>query len=66
MAEQQIQIDQLMISSGVAFGTSGVRGLVVDMTDQVCWLYVSAFLQYLKDSNQLPAGGRVAVAGDLR
>jgi phosphomannomutase len=63
---RQIQIDDLMTSSGVQFGTSGVRGLVVNMTDQVCWLYVSAFLQYLKDSNQLPAGGRVAVAGDLR
>lgn len=61
-----INIDDLMTSSGVQFGTSGVRGLVDDMTDQVCWLYVSAFLQYLKDSNQLPAGGRVAVAGDLR
>ena len=55
-----------MTSSGVQFGTSGVRGLVVDMTDQVCWLYVSAFLHYLKDSNQLQVGGQVAVAGDLR
>jgi phosphomannomutase len=44
----QIKIDELMITSGVQFGTSGVRGLVVDMTDQVCWLYVTAFLQYLK------------------
>jgi len=63
---KQVLIDDLMASSGVQFGTSGVRGLVVDMTDQVCWLYVSAFLQYLKESNQLSAGGRVAVAGDLR
>ena len=45
---KQVLIDDLMASSGVQFGTSGVRGLVVDMTDQVCWLYVSAFLQYLK------------------
>ena len=66
MAEQQVQIDQLMTSSGVAFGTSGVRGLVVEMTDQVCWLYVSAFMQYLKSSKQLQVGGKVAVAGDLR
>jgi phosphomannomutase len=66
MAEQQVQIDQLMTSSGVTFGTSGIRGLVVDMTDQVCWLYVSAFLQYLAASEQLQPGGKVAVAGDLR
>jgi phosphomannomutase len=66
MSEKQVQIDQLMTSSGVAFGTSGVRGLVVDMTDQVCWLYVSAFLQYLTASQQLQAGGKVAIAGDLR
>jgi phosphomannomutase len=66
MAEQQVQIDQLMTSSGVAFGTSGVRGLVVEMTDQVCWLYVSAFIQYLKSSQQLKVGEKVAVAGDLR
>lgn len=55
-----------MTSSGVQFGTSGVRGLVIDMTDQVCWLYVSAFLQYLKASKQLQEGDKVAVAGDLR
>jgi phosphomannomutase len=31
--------------SGVAFGTSGARGLVVDMTDELCYAYASAFLQ---------------------
>lgn len=66
MSAHSIQIDQLMASSGVQFGTSGVRGLVIDMTDQVCWLYVSAFIQYLKQSDQLKAGGKVGIAGDLR
>ncbi|MBK1682905.1 phosphomannomutase [Rhodoferax fermentans] len=31
--------------SGVAFGTSGARGLVADMTDELCYAYASAFLQ---------------------
>ena len=62
----QIKIDELMRTSGVQFGTSGVRGLVVDMTDQVCWLYVTAFLQYLKKDNIIKSGNIVGIAGDLR
>lgn len=31
-----IRIGRLMQDSGVAFGTSGTRGLVAEMTDQVC------------------------------
>lgn len=66
MAAQQVDIANLMASSGVQFGTSGVRGLVSDMTDEVCWLYVSAFIQYLKADNQLRVGGEIGIAGDLR
>lgn len=66
MATQQVDIANLMASSGVQFGTSGVRGLVNDMTDEVCWLYVSAFIQYLKADNQLRDGGGIGIAGDLR
>ena len=66
MAVQQIDIANLMAWSGVQFGTSGVRGLVNDMTDEVCWLYVSAFIQYLKADNQLNDGGEIGIAGDLR
>jgi len=50
-----------MDSSGVRFGTSGARGLVSDMTSEVCFAYTSAFLQAIS------AGpGRVALAMDLR
>jgi glutamate-1-semialdehyde aminotransferase len=42
-----MQIDRLMSESGVAFGTSGARGLVADMTDRVCYAYTAGFLQYL-------------------
>jgi phosphomannomutase len=47
------------------FGTSGVRGLVTDMTDRECYSYTRAFVQYVKfTSGSKP--GAVAVAGDLR
>ena len=55
-----------MDSSGVAFGTSGARGLVTAMTDEVCYTYTRGFLQYLEREGEIQRGGRVAVAGDLR
>ena len=61
-----IKIAELMQSSGVQFGTSGARGLVEDMTDEVCFLYSVAFLQYLISTNQFEPGGRVGIGGDLR
>ncbi len=61
-----IQIATLMESSGVKFGTSGARGLVVDMTDRVCFAYTTAFLGYLEAENLIQAGSPVAVAGDFR
>ncbi len=63
----EINIQDLMESSGVKFGTSGARGLAADMTDWVCYVYTQGFLQYLESQGQLATGNtRVAVAGDLR
>ncbi|HHE64568.1 MAG TPA: phosphomannomutase, partial [Bacteroidetes bacterium] len=62
----KIEIDNLMVQSGVQFGTSGVRGLVIDMTDKVCWAYVTAFLQHLQQENLIEPGSEVGIAGDLR
>ncbi len=45
------------------FGTSGVRGLVSDMTDRPCYLYTLAFLRYVKTKSSPRA---VAIAGDRR
>ena len=59
-------IDDLMDESGVQFGTSGVRGLVNDMTDEVCFSYVTGFLQYLLECKLTQKGSKVAIAGDLR
>jgi phosphomannomutase len=62
-----IKINDLMVKSGVKFGTSGARGLAEEMTDQVCYTYAKGFLQYLEDSGELKQNGEpVAIAGDLR
>jgi len=64
-------IEQLMHSSQVKFGTSGARGLVEDMTDQVCYAYTLGFIQYLEQTQQLVKGSgrsevKIVLAGDLR
>ncbi|WP_375284573.1 phosphomannomutase [Sphingobium yanoikuyae] len=63
---QNIPIAALMTQSGVAFGTSGARGLVSAMTDRVCFAYTTAFLQHLAVIGQFAPGTAVAIAGDLR
>ena len=45
------------------FGTSGVRGLVTEMTDMECYLYAKAFIQYLKTRTSPET---ISLAGDLR
>lgn len=49
----------------LAFGTSGLRGLVTDMTDLECYINARGFLQYLALQGQM-AGSNVCIAGDLR
>jgi phosphomannomutase len=56
-------IQELMQQSGVAFGTSGARGLVVQMTDEVCEAYAAAFLTVVARSFRFE---RVALGVDLR
>lgn len=63
---QNVSIADLMAQSGVAFGTSGARGLVSAMTDRVCFAYTAAFLQHLSTIGQFAPGNPVAIAGDLR
>ncbi len=59
-------VAQLMAASGVAFGTSGARGLVTAMTDRVCYGYTAGFLGYLAEQGEFAPGRAVALAGDLR
>jgi phosphomannomutase len=58
------KISSLMDSSGVAFGTSGVRGLVSNMTNEVCFAYTLGFLKHTL--KQAGAKKIVALGGDLR
>lgn len=57
---KEIKIADMMRSSGVAFGTSGARGLVADMTPEVCYAYAAAFWQ------TVGAGNRAVIGHDLR
>lgn len=45
------------------FGTSGVRGLVTEMTDRECYLYASAYIDVLKSRSDV---SKVCLAGDFR
>lgn len=48
----------------LGFGTSGVRGLVTELTDRECALYTRAFIRYLRERNA--AGTALSLAGDFR
>jgi phosphomannomutase len=61
-----LHLSELMQTSNVRFGTSGARGRVVDMTDQVCMAYALGFLQMLRERGDITGGTSVAIAGDLR
>lgn len=52
-----------MADSGVAFGTSGARGLVSSMSDQLCIAYTLAFLNGL---GLAKPGQKIALGMDLR
>lgn len=50
----------------LTFGTSGLRGLVTDMTDLECYINISGFLRYLQKLENLKPGDTIYIAGDLR
>ncbi|MGR8929263.1 MAG: phosphomannomutase [Gammaproteobacteria bacterium] len=58
-----INIKQMMADSGVAFGTSGARGLVSQMNSQVCAAYTLAFIHSL---NLVRSRQKIALGMDLR
>jgi phosphomannomutase len=60
-SERPVAIQDLMAASGVRFGTSGVRGRVVDMNSEVCFAYTAAFLKAISATS-----GSIALAMDLR
>lgn len=62
MIKKTIAIDEL----SVAFGTSGVRGLVTELTDLACYAYTQAFLRYLLSIGSWSPEKGVVMGGDLR
>jgi len=50
----------------LGFGTSGLRGLVKDMTDLECYINVAGFLRYLEEHDNLQKGENIYIGGDLR
>lgn len=56
-----MKLIDLANSTGVLFGTSGVRGLVASLTPKVCEAYISAFMQTVALNAK-----EIAVGHDLR
>jgi len=50
----------------LAFGTSGLRGLCRDITDLEAYINARGFIEFLLADEQVEAGDRVALGGDLR
>ena len=64
MTHKKVNIDALMASSGVRFGTSGARGLVTSMSEELCYAYSMAFLQEVVGNGR--SLGTVLLGHDLR
>ena len=56
-----MQLSSFSESGSVKFGTSGLRGLVSDMTPSLCYAYASAFIQSIANSAE-----KVVIGHDLR
>lgn len=58
-----LTLSQVIQTSPVAFGTSGARGLVTDLTDQVCAAYTQAFIRVIAENGPVH---RIALGMDFR
>lgn len=56
-------INSVLSQSGVAFGTSGARGLVTDFTDQVCAAFAQSFVTIMQQNFSFK---RIAIGIDNR
>ena len=52
--------------TALAFGTSGLRGLVTDITDLEAYINTKGFLDYLLGIGDVGEGDHICIAGDLR
>ncbi len=63
---QQVSSFRGRDQNALAFGTSGLRGLVDDITDLETYINTCGFLDYLLSNGEAVYGMPVAIAGDLR
>lgn len=61
-----INIADFKVSTGVGFGTSGIRDLNEKLTDRTVYIYTKAFLSHCKDLREFDSDSKVVIAGDLR
>jgi phosphomannomutase len=54
------------MADSVKFGTSGVRGLVVDLTDEVCARYTGAFVSRMRELGEFDRQPALLLGIDLR
>lgn len=64
MATLQDSLEYTPVELG--FGTSGLRGLVTDMTDLECYINTAGFIRFLEATQKLQLGTDIYLAGDLR
>ncbi|MCE0557339.1 phosphomannomutase [Motilimonas sp. E26] len=58
-----MSVANIIKNSGIAFGTSGARGLVVDFTPEVCAAFTLAFIEIMRERFRF---SRIAIAVDNR
>jgi phosphomannomutase len=52
--------------SSLKFGTSGLRGLVTELSDDICFAYTIAFLKYMQADQAITAANTLLIGYDLR
>jgi phosphomannomutase len=52
--------------SSLKFGTSGLRGLVTELSDDICFAYTIAFLKHMQADQGISAANTLLVGYDLR
>lgn len=58
-----MQVSEMISTSGIAFGTSGARGLVEQFTDEVCAAFATAFITVMREQGEVT---QVAIGMDRR
>ena len=57
-------IKEIIHQSGIKFGTSGARGLVIDFTQEVCIAFTVSFLDVMKKSKCLACDTHLVIGNE--